>query len=147
MLKVVVVFTILDPVYTRTDPNWYGSEMDPFQFFSSVYTGSDPNHCPFTLGTGLEQFHSLCPLTCLVWELQNPINLHFKLLRRPLFGLKIYDASFHWRILCWTQKKATHWSQELKVAVIFISKANICILFRLCGSMTWIVTKLSSKNG
>ena len=49
----------LDPVYTRTDPNWYGSEMDPFQFFSSVFTGSDPNHCPFTLGTGLEQFHSL----------------------------------------------------------------------------------------
>ena len=45
---------ILDPVYTRTDLNWYGSEMDPFQFFSSVYTGSDPNQCPFTLGTELE---------------------------------------------------------------------------------------------
>ena len=53
------VLVHLDPVYTRTDPNWYGSEMDPFQSFSSVYTGSDPNHSPFTLGTGFEQFHSL----------------------------------------------------------------------------------------
>ena len=33
------VLRFLDSVYTRTDPNWYGSEIDPFQFFSSVYTG------------------------------------------------------------------------------------------------------------
>ena len=45
--------------------HWNGSERvrirdESVSIFSSVYTGSDPNQSPFTLGTELEQFHLNC---------------------------------------------------------------------------------------
>ena len=48
----------LDPVYTRTDPKWYGSILDPFQFLLAFTLDRIQISTPFTLGTGLEQFHS-----------------------------------------------------------------------------------------
>ena len=48
----------LDPVYTRTDPKWYGSILDPFQILLAFTLDRIQIRTPFTLGTGLEQFYS-----------------------------------------------------------------------------------------
>ena len=48
----------LDPVYTRTDPKWYGSISDPYQFLLAFTLDRIQISTPSTLGTELEQFHS-----------------------------------------------------------------------------------------
>ena len=49
---------IYDPVYNRTDPKWYGSILDPYQFLLAFTQDRVQISTLFILGTGMEQFHS-----------------------------------------------------------------------------------------
>ena len=56
--KHYVAVEYLDPVYTRTDPKWYGFILDPYQFLLAFTLDRIQISTSFTLGTELEQFHS-----------------------------------------------------------------------------------------
>ena len=49
---------VSEPVYSRTDPKWYGSISHPYRFLLAFTLDPIQISTPFTLGTGLEQFHS-----------------------------------------------------------------------------------------